>query len=169
VLSGRVRDFRSATAFVVVFPLVLALAAKTLDVSQAVVLAFAMAASTFCPLLVLGIWWRGLTAPGAAAGLVVGGGLALSSTLITVFSADRSWMGPLLSQPAVVSVPAAFLTMVVVSKATRRYLPPDVSGILLRLHAPDPLGFVQDRDVQRFGSAEDKQDSLEHSHGKHRK
>ena len=34
--------------------------------------AFALAASTFCPLLLLGIWWAGLTARGAAAGLVVG-------------------------------------------------------------------------------------------------
>jgi Na+(H+)/acetate symporter ActP len=169
VLAGRVRDFRLATAFVVVVPLVLALGANTLDVSQAVVLAFAMAASTFCPLLVLGIWWRGLTAPGAAAGLLVGGGLALASTLTTVFSVHRAWMSPLLLQPAVVSVPAAFVTMVVVSKATRRHVPPDVSRILLRLHAPDPLGFVQDRAVQRFGSAEEKRDSLEHSHGRHRK
>ena len=29
--------------------------------------------STFCPLLLLGIWWRGLTDAGAIAGLVVGG------------------------------------------------------------------------------------------------
>ena len=40
---------------------------------DAVGLAFAVAASTFCPLLVLGIWWRGLTAVGALAGLLVGG------------------------------------------------------------------------------------------------
>ena len=36
--------------------------------------AFAIAASSFCPLLVLGIWWRQLTRAGAAAGIVVGGG-----------------------------------------------------------------------------------------------
>jgi cation/acetate symporter len=28
-------------------------------------MAFPVAASTFCPLLVLGIWWRGLTTAGA--------------------------------------------------------------------------------------------------------
>jgi Na+(H+)/acetate symporter ActP len=169
LLSGRVRDFRLATAFVGVVPLVLALLANTMDVSQAVGLAFATAASTFCPLLLLGIWWRGLTAPGAAAGLLVGGGLALASTATTVFFAHSAWMTPLLMQPAVVTVPAAFVTMVVVSKATRRHVPPDVSRILLRLHAPDPLGFMQDRDVQRFGSAEEKRDRLRDSHGRHRK
>ncbi len=39
-----------------------------LDVSQVVGLAFAVAASSFCPLLVLGIWWRGLTDLGAPPG-----------------------------------------------------------------------------------------------------
>ena len=34
--------------------------------------AFAVAASTFCPLLVLGIWWRRLTARGALVGMAVG-------------------------------------------------------------------------------------------------
>ena len=40
---------------------------------EAVALVFAVAASTFCPLLVLGIWWRGLTERGAIAGVLVGG------------------------------------------------------------------------------------------------
>ena len=53
-------------------------------------------------------------------------------------------------------MPIAFLTMIVVSKATRRRRPPDVNQILLRLHAPDPLGFIQDRDIARFGTAEEK-------------
>ena len=35
------------------------------ELSRGVGLAFAVAASTLCPLLVLGIWWRGLTAVGA--------------------------------------------------------------------------------------------------------
>ena len=37
----------------------LALLAEGVGVARAVGLAFAVAASTFCPLLVLGIWWRG--------------------------------------------------------------------------------------------------------------
>ena len=49
----------------------------SLDVSLVVGLAFAVAASSFCPLLVLGIWWRGLTDVGAAAGVLVGGGGAV--------------------------------------------------------------------------------------------
>ena len=43
----------------------LALPAARIDVGALVTSAFAVAASTFCPLLVLGIWWRGLTTRGA--------------------------------------------------------------------------------------------------------
>ena len=71
-LSG-VTAFRVGAVFAVVVPCALALSSPDVGVARTVGLAFAVAASTFCPLLVLGIWWRGLTAPGAVAGLLVGG------------------------------------------------------------------------------------------------
>ncbi|GGM76294.1 cation acetate symporter [Longimycelium tulufanense] len=149
VLPGRVRDFRLATLIAGIAPLAAALAGATLDLSQSVGLAFATAASTFCPLLVLGIWWRGLTAPGAAAGIIVGGGLAVAATVTTMLVATAGgWVEPLLAQPAAITVPAAFVTMFVVSKLTRRRIPRDVSRTMLRMHAPDPLGFSQDREGQ---------------------
>ena len=43
-----------------------------------------MAASTFCPLLVLGIWWRGLTAAGAVAGLLTGGAGSVAAVAWTL-------------------------------------------------------------------------------------
>ena len=43
-------------------PAALALATRGLDISVLVGWAFALAASTFCPLLLLGIWWPRLTA-----------------------------------------------------------------------------------------------------------
>lgn len=57
--QGSVRDFRRAAVVAGVVPVVLALRISGLDVSQVVGLAFAVAASSFCPLVVLGIWWRG--------------------------------------------------------------------------------------------------------------
>ena len=54
-------------------PCAVSIAAADIGVARTVGLAFAVAASTFCPLLLLGIWWRGLTAVGAVAGLLVGG------------------------------------------------------------------------------------------------
>ena len=45
----------------------------------------------------------------------------------------------LLAQPAAWSVPLAFAVMVVVSLLTPRTLPPGVTTIMVRLHAPEAL------------------------------
>jgi cation/acetate symporter len=110
-------------------------------VSQVVGLAFAVAASSFCPLLVLGIWWRGLTAAGAAAGIVAGGGAAVGAVLVTVLGGAPSsgWGATLLAQPAAWTVPLAFTVMALVSAFTRRRVPAGVGATMLRLHAPDAL------------------------------
>ncbi|MGC5032429.1 cation acetate symporter [Micromonospora sp. DT229] len=137
---GSVRGFRLATLIAGGVPLVLALNVSGLDVSQVVGLAFAVAASSFCPLLVLGIWWRGLTDAGAAAGILVGGGAAVSAVLITVLGPPLSgWPATLTGQPAAWTVPLAFTVMVAVSLATRGRTPTDVGRTMLRLHAPDSL------------------------------
>jgi len=152
VLRGRVRDFRLAALLAGVVPVLLTLALVRLDVSQTVGLAFAVAASTFCPLLVLGIWWRGLTAVGAAAGLVVGGVLAVTAVVVSALEAQQQgWVGSLVSQPAAASVPAAFAVMVGVSLVTSNRIPGDVGRRLLRMHAPERLGMGVDRDVERWG------------------
>jgi Na+(H+)/acetate symporter ActP len=156
VLRGRWQDFRLAAVLSSVIPLALALSVTRLDFSLTVPLVFAVAASTFCPLLVLGIWWRGLTAPGAIVGVVVGGVLSVSATLISMFAAlPATWVGVLLYRPAVVAVPAAFLAMIVVSWSTRTRIPAGVDGALLRLHAPERLGLNPDRvDRLRTGDRE---------------
>ncbi|GAA3280795.1 cation acetate symporter [Dactylosporangium vinaceum] len=137
---GSVRDFRRSALLAGVVPLLLALFVASLDVSQVVGLAFAVAASSFCPLLVLGIWWRGLTAAGAAAGIIAGGGAAITAVLLTVLGGPLDgWAGVLTAQPAAWSVPLAFLVMILVSLLTRRRLPASVGAIMLRLHAPDAL------------------------------
>ncbi|RIV34391.1 sodium/solute symporter [Micromonospora radicis] len=137
---GSVRGFRLATVLAGGIPLVLALNVSGLDVSQVVGLAFAVAASSFCPLLVLGIWWRGLTDAGAAAGILVGGGAAVTAVLVTVLGPPLTgWPATLTAQPAAWTVPLAFTVMVAVSLATRRRTPADTARTMLRLHAPDVL------------------------------
>ncbi|ROT33717.1 cation acetate symporter [Micromonospora sp. HM5-17] len=137
---GSVRDFRFATVVAGLVPTVLALYVSGLDVSQVVGLAFAVAASSFCPLLVLGIWWRGLTDAGAAAGILVGGGAAVGAVLFTVVGPELTgWPAVLIAQPAAWTVPLAFTVMVAASWVTRRRTPPDVAATMLRLHAPDAL------------------------------
>jgi cation/acetate symporter len=137
---GSVRDFRVAALVAGLVPVVLALNVASLDVSQVVGLAFAVAASSFCPLLVLGIWWRRLTDLGAAAGILVGGGAAVGAVLVTILGPPlHGWAAALIAQPAAWTVPLAFAVMVVVSLATRRRTPPDVGRTMLRLHAPESL------------------------------
>jgi cation/acetate symporter len=138
--------FRLASAVGALATLGLTLATTGLPVAHVVELAFAVAASTFCPLLLLGIWWRGLTAAGAVAGLVVGGALSAGGAVVTLFAPVPSgWAGAVLAQPALVSVPAAFAVMVAVSSVTSR--PLQVARTMVRLHTPERL--VLDRGRSR--------------------
>jgi cation/acetate symporter len=138
--TGRVRDFRLATALSAVVPIALSLYVSDMDVSRVVGLAFAVAASSFCPLLVLGIWWRGLTAAGAAAGILAGGGAAMAAVLVTVLGPPLSgWPAQFIGEPAAWTVPLAFTVMVVGSLLTSGRVPRNVGATMLRLHAPESL------------------------------
>jgi Na+(H+)/acetate symporter ActP len=150
VLPGRLRHLQLAALLAVLPPFVLALTVPRLDFAVAVPMVFAVAASTFCPLLVLGIWWRGLTAAGAAAGVLVGGGLCVGSIAIGMVGSMQGWIEVLLLRPAAVTVPLAFAVMVAVSKLTRKRIPPGADAALLRLHAPERLGLSPGR-LQRPG------------------
>jgi cation/acetate symporter len=135
-----VRAFQAAAIVAVTVPLVLAVATEGVGVARAVGLAFAVAASTFCPLLVLGIWWRRLTDVGAIAGLVVGGVLSGGAVVVSLLDATPGgWPGAIVAQPAAVTVPLAFVTMVLVSLATQHRLPRHVSRTMVRLHTPEAV------------------------------
>ncbi|WP_063836076.1 sodium/solute symporter [Actinacidiphila yeochonensis] len=141
LLRGSARGFRWASLLAVLPPLAMAVVTGGLPVADAIGLAFAVAASSFCPLLVLGIWWRGLTDRGALAGLVAGGGLAATAVVVTsVRGPGRGWPAALLEEPAAWTVPVAFGVMVAVSWATRRRLVPEaVDRAMLRMHLPEEV------------------------------
>jgi cation/acetate symporter len=138
----RMRRFRWAAVAGMVVPALIALSARELDISVLVGWAFALAASTFCPLFLLGIWWRGLTARGAIAGMAAGG-LVASVGIVTTLVAppDPDVLGALLAQPAVLSVPVAFLTMIGVSLADPER-PVATEETMLALHGPEGLGLA---------------------------
>jgi cation/acetate symporter len=143
-LRGRtvrgVAAFRLGACLAVGVPLVLAIIGARVPVANAVGLAFAVAASTFCPLLVLGIWWRGLTARGAVAGLVVGGTLSGFAVVVTIVGLPRDGLvTTLLAQPAAWTVPIAFATMIVGSRLSSDRRPPNVSRTMVRLHTPEQV------------------------------
>ncbi len=137
---GGVAAFRVAAALAVVVPLAMSVPAQDVAVARTVGLAFAVTASTFAPLLMLGIWWRGLTPAGAVAGLLVGGlgsGTAVAWTLST--SSASGWTAALLGQPAAWSVPASVLAMVAVSRLTRSSVPAHAGRFMVRLHTPEAV------------------------------
>ncbi|MEU3251129.1 cation acetate symporter [Streptomyces sp. NPDC006997] len=141
VLPSRgVRHFRLGTVLAMAAPLAASVLVGGLPVADAVGLAFAVSASSFCPLLVLGIWWRRLTPPGAAAGMLVGGGAAFLAVAVTMAGfPGRSALHTLLAWPALWSVPLGFLTMILVSLATPARVPAGTAAILARFHLPEEL------------------------------
>lgn len=147
VLPSRgVRHFRLGTVLAMAVPAAASMLVGGLPVADAVGLAFAVSASSFCPLLVLGIWWRRLTPPGAAAGMLIGGGSALVAVGATM--AGFPGTGPLhalLAWPALWSVPLGFVTMIVVSLATPGRVPVGTAAILARFHLPEELARGQVR------------------------
>ncbi len=138
--AQRIRAFRLGAIAAIGVPYVLSLPSEHLGLAAVVGLAFAVAASTFCPLLVLGVWWRRLTDVGAIAGLLAGGVLATAAVLVTIIAGVASgWPGALLEQPAAWAVPLTFAVMVAVSLLTKRRVPTDVARVMVRLHAPEAL------------------------------
>jgi Na+(H+)/acetate symporter ActP len=131
-----------------VLPALLALLAQSVDISILVGWAFAIAASTFCPLFLLGIWWTRLTARGAAAGMVTGMLIATVAifTGLALGEPQTGAAAALLEQPAVVSVPVAFIVMIGVSLRDRVGV--DAGPEMLALHAPEGLGLrIADDDL----------------------
>ncbi|MFF0750673.1 cation acetate symporter [Streptomyces sp. NPDC004267] len=151
---GGVRHFRLATLLATAVPLGAGVVASDVPVADAVGLAFAVSASSFCPLLVLGIWWPRLTPPGAVAGLLLGGGSALTAVMATRAGlVPAGWPHTLLAWPAVWSVPLGFLSMILVSLATPRRVPAGTPRILARLHLPEEFsGKAQPGGAGRGGS-----------------
>ncbi len=148
---GGVRSFQVAAVVAVLVPLALTAPSEGVGVARAVGLAFAFAASTFCPLIVLGIWWRRLTDVGAVAGMVVGGLLCGGAVIDSLLATEHDgWLGVLLAQPAAWTVPAAFLTMVVGSLLTQGRVPAGVDTTMVRLHTPESVALDRGRVVRRL-------------------
>ena len=145
----RRRHFRVAAVGAMVIPALLALVAQQVDISILVGWAFALAASTFCPMFLLGIWWTRLTARGAAVGMLSGMIIATAAIFAGLALGEPTGgAAALLEQPAIVSVPVAFLAMIAVSlRDPRRF---DPSAEMLALHAPEGLGLrLADEELER--------------------
>ena len=135
VLMGAV-----AMAIGLAFPRVAFLRAFPAVIALMVSWAFAVSASGLVPVLLLSLWWKGVTLRGALAGMLVGGGsclVLLAANFLRVVEAYPTWLAGLPAGPALptlVSAPLAFLAVVGVSWLDRRNIPPHVDEVWLRLH-----------------------------------
>jgi cation/acetate symporter len=119
--TEELRVARAASVLLALLAIALGLTFKGQNVAFMVGLAFALAASGNFPALVLSIFWRGFTTAGAVAAIVTGTLLAtgliwLSPTIqIDILHHESAWFP--LKNPAIVSMPLAFLVAVLVSLA----------------------------------------------------
>lgn len=109
---------------------ILGLMVKGASIGHLVALAFTVAASTFTPIFILGIWWRGMTEKGAIAGLVVG--LLVSMYMILLAKTLPEYLQ--FKSPGIITVPIGFLTVWIVSKLDRK-VPADVNEFMKRVHS----------------------------------
>jgi Na+(H+)/acetate symporter ActP len=133
------------------------------EINKLVGWAFAIAATSYFPLLFVATWWRGVTMKGAAAGMLAGGTLSLLAIASTMVADQAPWAAglkawfaahplarTLAEQPALWGLPLALGLMYVVSKLTRREVPADIRMKMLVLHAPESLGLKQEY-IQEHG------------------
>lgn len=138
---SEVTGFRLAAVVAVVVPYAVSRFFPEVPLAAFVTLAFVIAASTFFPLLALGVWWPRLSVQGATAGLVTGAVLAIGALVASVALVPGStgWAAALLAHPAAWTVPAALLTAVTVSLATPHGIPRSATRTLVRLHTPEEI------------------------------
>ncbi|MBS3896805.1 cation acetate symporter [Silanimonas sp.] len=102
---------------------VIALAAsvwlKDQNVAILVAMCFGIAASTFAPVLILSVWWKGLTKEGVITGLLVGLVVSLVFTFARFAEVPELLGIRVLGNPALYGVPAALFSIVVVSLLTK--------------------------------------------------
>jgi cation/acetate symporter len=129
-LSGtaQVRVAKIAAVVVGCIAIVLGILFKEMNVGFLVGWAFSVAASANLPALVMLLFWKGTTKQGITASVVVGvvsslGWILLSAdTYSKVYGWDPATALAPFSQPGIVTIPLALLTLVVISKLTVRVL-----------------------------------------------
>lgn len=112
--AGQVNAFRIGTVVITALAIVFGIAFEGQNIAYMVSLAFTVAASANFPVLILAIYWRGLTRRGALAG----GSVGLLSSVAMIVAGPPIWVGVLgyeqplfpYAYPALASMPLAFLT-----------------------------------------------------------
>lgn len=127
VLAGKI-----AVVFLGVAYGIVGLLVKNASIGHLVALAFTVGASTFAPIFILGIWWRGITEKGAIAGLIVG----LLASMYMIFFSFTLPEALQFRVPGIITVPIGFLAVYIVSKIDKK-VPIDVNDFMRRVHSKE--------------------------------
>lgn len=132
--ARKVRAGKIAAFGVGIVAIVLGIVFRGVNVSFLVGWAFAVAASANLPAIVMLLFWKGTTAQGIVASIIVG----IVAALGIILTGPEMFAGPYglraedawhpLGQPGIISIPLSFLTLVVVSLLTRRRSAAPVGG-----------------------------------------
>jgi len=132
---------RVAGIVLTVFAVLLAIWLKEENVAQLVGMAFGIAASTFAPVLLLTVWWTRFTRQGVIAGFVVGLVVSLLFTLLRFAEVDEFLFLPVLVNPALYGVTAAFIAAIGTSLVTT-----DVGDVDHFMHLAHDRGGAENND-----------------------
>lgn len=119
--AEQLRFAKAGAAVLSIIAIILSIVLKDQGISFLVAISFGIGASTFAPALILAIWWEKLTKEGVVVGMCTGLAVSILFT-VAMFMKSKNIFGlPVLVNPAVYSVTAAFVVTVVVSKLTIDY------------------------------------------------
>jgi cation/acetate symporter len=135
--AAQVRSFRVATVLVTVAAVAFGIVFEGQSIAYMVSLAFAVAASANFPVLILAIYWKGLT----RRGLLMGGSVGLIGSVLLIVAGPAIWVGVLghprplfpYAYPALASMPLAFLTAWMVSRFDPQYADAAAQGAFAEL------------------------------------
>ena len=115
----RVLVARGAGIVLTVIAVALSILLKEENVAQLVGMTFGIAAATFAPVLLMTVWWTRFTRQGVVATFIVGLIVSLAYTAAR-YSGAESLVGlPVLVNPALYAVPAAFAAGIITSLLTK--------------------------------------------------
>ncbi len=117
MMKAGVPQFRVAVWVGAAISIFAGLAVEQINISVLIGWSTAIAASSISPLLLLGIWWKGLTSRGAIASALIGGTLSTGAVFVSWLGIfDDDWLLAIFTTPAAWTVPIGFGVAIVVSR-----------------------------------------------------
>jgi cation/acetate symporter len=142
--TTQVRAFRIATLAIALFAVLLGIAFEGQGIAYMVSLAFTVAASANFPVLILALYWSGLTRRGA----IAGGATGLILSVVLIVTGPTIWVSVLGNEaplfpyayPALLSMPIAFLVCAIVSRLDPEYGDEDANRVFAEMKAQAQRG-----------------------------